>query len=140
MDSNNPTIVFNISGGNNQILPNATKAEQHFYGDRFVEQVRPDLPAQPSAPSESETRLGIYINKVEDCRRNLAKLHACQSAAEVGRTVVQMVLEKSGLTAEKMVSKGFIEILLALTPSVSSGRTIENYRKYINTAWANKRN
>ena len=35
-DKNN--IIFNISGGNNQILPNATKAEQHFYGDQFAKE------------------------------------------------------------------------------------------------------
>ena len=33
-DNNKANIVFNISGGNNQILPNATKAEQNFYGDK----------------------------------------------------------------------------------------------------------
>ena len=32
------SIIFNISGGNNQILPNATKAEQHFYGDQFAKE------------------------------------------------------------------------------------------------------
>ena len=30
-------VTFNIYGGNNQILPNATKAEQNFYGDQFAE-------------------------------------------------------------------------------------------------------
>ena len=29
--SNKANIVFNISGGNNQILPNAITAEQNFY-------------------------------------------------------------------------------------------------------------
>ena len=33
-DNNKANIVFNISGGNNQILPNAIKAEQNFYGDK----------------------------------------------------------------------------------------------------------
>ena len=32
-DTSKANIVFNISGGNNQILPNAIKAEQNFYGD-----------------------------------------------------------------------------------------------------------
>ena len=31
-DTSKANIVFNISGGNNQILPNAIKAEQNFYG------------------------------------------------------------------------------------------------------------
>ena len=36
-DNNKANIVFNISGGNNQILPNAIKAEQNFYGDKYIE-------------------------------------------------------------------------------------------------------
>lgn len=38
-DTNKANIVFNISGGNNQILPNATKAEQNFYGDKYIEEM-----------------------------------------------------------------------------------------------------
>ena len=30
--------IFNISGGNIQIVPNATQAVQNFYGDQFVEE------------------------------------------------------------------------------------------------------
>ena len=33
------TITFNISGGNNQILPNATEAVQNFYGSEFSKSV-----------------------------------------------------------------------------------------------------
>ena len=36
-------VTFNIYGGNNQILPNATKAEQNFYGDQFAEKTRNHL-------------------------------------------------------------------------------------------------
>ena len=38
-DTSKANIVFNISGGNNQILPNAIKAEQNFYGDPQIEVV-----------------------------------------------------------------------------------------------------
>ena len=38
-DTNKANIVFNISGGNNQILPNAIKAEQNFYGDKYIEEM-----------------------------------------------------------------------------------------------------
>nr|WP_297103273.1 hypothetical protein [uncultured Prevotella sp.] len=30
--------TFNISGGNVQILPNATQGIQNFYGDQFAEE------------------------------------------------------------------------------------------------------
>ena len=32
-------IIFNINGGNNQILPNATEAVQNFYGDQYAEKI-----------------------------------------------------------------------------------------------------
>lgn len=35
-DTSKANIIFNISGGNNQILPNAIKAEQNFYGDKYI--------------------------------------------------------------------------------------------------------
>ena len=38
-DNNKANIVFNISGGNNQILPNAIKAEQNFYGGKYIEEM-----------------------------------------------------------------------------------------------------
>ena len=38
-DNQKASIIFQISGGNNQILPNATKAEQNFYGDKYIEEV-----------------------------------------------------------------------------------------------------
>ena len=52
-DTSKANIVFNISGGNNQILPNAIKAEQNFYGDKYI---RPQVkslfshPKQPVSP------------------------------------------------------------------------------------------
>ena len=58
-DNNKANIVFNISGGNNQILPNAIKAEQNFYGDKYIEEMmkrRPQVkslfshPKQPASP------------------------------------------------------------------------------------------
>ncbi len=38
-DTSKANIVFNISGGNNQILPNAIKAVQNFYGDKYIEEM-----------------------------------------------------------------------------------------------------
>lgn len=34
-------ITININGGNNQIIPNATEAEQYFYGIQHAEEVPP---------------------------------------------------------------------------------------------------
>ena len=51
------TINIHIHGGNNQILPNATKAEQHFYGttEDTLPFVRP-FPSHSWA-AEDESRL-----------------------------------------------------------------------------------
>ena len=39
MTEEKATVNINIHGGNNQILPNATHAEQHFHGKRSVKAV-----------------------------------------------------------------------------------------------------
>lgn len=59
------SVNINIYGGTNQILPNATKAEQHFH----YEQGKPEVsaPDEPSRPwsSDDERRLSLYIEKEE---------------------------------------------------------------------------
>ena len=65
-DTNKANIVFNISGGNNQILPNATKAEQNFYGGKYIEEMmKAKTKSQEPVLSPETTRLSLYINKVE---------------------------------------------------------------------------
>lgn len=62
------SIVFNIYGGSNQILPNATSATQNYYGDE-AELEKDDVSKDKEpALSPEATRLFSYINKVEDLR------------------------------------------------------------------------
>ena len=64
-DNNKANIVFNISGGNNQILPNAIKAEQNFYGDKYIEEMmKAKTKSQEPVLSHETTRLSLYINNV----------------------------------------------------------------------------
>lgn len=56
-------VTFNIYGGNNQILPNATKAEQNFYGDQFAEKTLAKDGEAPQPLTEEEQALSIYINQ-----------------------------------------------------------------------------
>lgn len=133
-----PTIIFNISGGNIQILPTALKAEQHFHGNGFT--ASPAIssqqePPQPANGHPTEIRLAIYINNVSDRLRYVSQLRACQSAAEVGRTVVQMVQESAGLTIDTAKTEPFISILLQLATGVTTGTTVANFRKAIENAW-----
>ena len=105
MAEDKSSIIFNISGGNNQILPNATKAEQHFYGDQFAkEALRKGAPAV--APlTDDERRLAVYVEKEESLRNYVASLKACKTAAEVGKVVAIMCENEPRLDEERIVTK-----------------------------------
>ena len=129
-------IIFNISGGNNQILPNATKAEQHFYGDQFAkEALRNGATAEPPL-TDDERRLAMFVEKEESVRNYVANLKACKTAAEVGRVVVIMSENEPRLTEERIVKEDFIEKLVPFITNVQNGRSIANLRVQINNALA----
>lgn len=129
-------IIFNISGGNNQILPNATKAEQHFYGDQFAkEALRNGATAEPPL-TDDERRLAMFVEKEASLRNYVASLKACKTAAEVGRVVVIMSENEPRLTEERIVKEDFIEKLLPFITNVQNGRGIANLRVQINNALA----
>lgn len=91
-DNNKANIVFNISGGNNQILPNAIKAEQNFYGDKYIEEMmKAKTTSQEPVLSPETTRLSLYINNVEALAEYVAKLSACTNAKELAQVVMDMV-------------------------------------------------
>ena len=90
-DTNKANIVFNISGGNNQILPNATKAEQNFYGDKYIEEMmKAKTKSQEPVLSPETTRLSLYINNVEALAEYVAKLAACTNAKELAQVVMEI--------------------------------------------------
>ena len=129
-------IIFNISGGNNQILPNATKAEQHFYGDQFAkEALRNGATAEPPL-TDDERRLAMFVETEASLRNYMASLKACKTAAEVGRVVVIMSENEPRLTEERIVKEDFIEKLLPFITNVQNGRGIANLRVQINNALA----
>lgn len=129
-------IIFNISGGNNQILPNATKAEQHFYGDQFAkEALRKGTPTEVPL-TDDERRLAMYVETEESLRNYVASLKACKTAADVGKVVVIMSENEPRLTEERIVKEEFIEKLLPFITSFQNGRGIANLRVQINNALA----
>ena len=139
MTEDKSNIIFNISGGNNQILPNATKAEQHFYGDQFSKEA-----LRKGAPTEApltvdERRLLVYVEKEESLRDYVAGLKACQSAAEVGQLVATMCENEPRIDEARIVTKAFIETLLPFMTGFESGKGIDNIRNYINNAWAKRK-
>ena len=131
MEDKKAQVIININGGRNQILPNATQAVQHFYGRSFMGQEE----EQPRQTSDATQRLSIYIKDEEMLSRYVSRLQACQSAAEVGRTVVAMVQETPGLTIDIAKTTPFISILLQVVTAISSGLTVPNFRKAIDNAW-----
>ena len=78
-------VTFNIYGGNNQILPNATKAEQNFYGDQFAEKTLAKDGEAPQPLTEEEQALSIYINKVKSLRGYITLLRLLQDSERPGR-------------------------------------------------------
>ena len=101
-------IIFNISGGNNQILPNATKAEQHFYGDQFAKEALRKGATEEPLFTDDERRLLVFIEKEESLRNYVASLAACKTAADLGRVVVNMYENEPRLTEELIVKEEFI--------------------------------
>ncbi len=139
MEEEKNSIIFNISGGNNQILPNATKAEQHFYGDQFAkEALRKGSPEVPPL-TDDERRLAVYVDTEESVRNYVASLKACKTSAEVGQVVATMCENESRIDEERIVTKAFIEVLLPFMTGVKSGKGIDNIRNYINNAWAERK-
>lgn len=132
-------IIFNISGGNNQILPNATKAEQHFYGDQFAkEALRKGSPEVPPLTDE-ERRLAMYVVNEDSVRSYVACLKACRTAAEVGQVVATMCENEPRIDETRIVTKAFIENLVPFMTGVETGKGIDNIRNAINNAWAERK-
>ena len=131
MEEDKNRIIFNISGGNNQILPNATKAEQHFYGDKFAkEALRKGTPAE--APlTDDERRLLMFCEKEESLRNYVASLNACKTAAEVGRVVAVMCENEPQLNETRIAKQEFIQTLLPFLTDVEKGKGIDNLRVQI---------
>ena len=124
-DKNN--IIFNISGGNNQILPNATKAEQHFYSDKFAkEALRQGTEEQPL--TDDERRLLMYVESEDNLHNYVASLAACKTAADVGMVVAVMCENEPMLFEERAAKAEFIETLLPFLTAVEKGKGIDNLR------------
>ena len=139
MSEDKSSIIFNISGGNNQILPNATKAEQHFYGDQFAKEALRSGATTEAPLTTDERRLLVYVEKEESLRNYVASLKACKTSAEVGQLVATMCENEPRIDDERIVTKAFIETLLPFMTGVESGKGIDNIRNYINNAWAERK-
>ncbi len=133
-ENTHPFIHINIHGGNNQILPTATKAEQHFYLGGGTA-VPGDLPQPERKWTEGdEARLSFYVSNSEKLPAYIAMLSACKSAREVGKAVVQISIDEPKITEQVMVTKNFIDVLLPFLIQVDKGNGVNNLRDKINMA------
>lgn len=139
MDKDNKGITFNIYGGSNQILPNATKAEQHFYGDQFAKEALSKGACAESTFTDDERRLLVYIEKEESLRNYVAQLAVCKTAADVGKVVAIMCENEPRIDEGRIAKKEFIETLLPFITGVEKGRGIDNLRIQIVNAWQERK-
>ena len=77
MEKEQSSITINISGGNNQILPNATEAIQNFN-------------YQTTEEDKDPTRVRLYNNVYVDSKY-IIKLKECFSAADFASVIIEMI-------------------------------------------------
>lgn len=128
-------VNINIYGGNNQILPNATKAEQNFFGSEFAEKKLSSSEMQEEELTEAEQALAIYINKVEALRGYVTLLGNCKTARDLAEVVATMCQQEPSVDETLIVKQSFINLLLPFVPEWEKGKTIDNIRVAINNAW-----
>lgn len=139
MEQEKNNITFNIYGGSNQILPNAIKAEQHFYGDQFAkEALRQGAPAESQLTAD-ERRLLMFIEKEESLRNYVASLAACKTAADVGKVVAMMCENETYLDEQRIAKSEFIETLIPFISGVEKGKGVDNLRIQIDKAWQERK-
>ena len=108
------SVVINIHGGNNQILPSATEVVQNFYGAEFAH-VRKQNKGMEEKDEDEAVRVArgtLCIYYSDDWELNDMHKHTI-------------------LTAERMVSKDFIEALQQFL-TFKSGTSTGNIRTQIN--------
>ena len=120
-----------------QVLPNATKAVQNFYGDQFAEKILSKKEAAEDSSSDANSpearKLALYIG--EECLPAfLAQIRDSRNATELAKVVVSMLHQDSKLTEETVVKEIFIQLLLPFATNFTSGRSVNNVRARINDA------
>lgn len=129
-------IIFNIYGGNNQILPNATEANQYYGTNSHHSGESPSCADQPVTALVPEAqRLSLYINNVEALHGYLTLLSQCTSAREIGEIVALMAQNEPALTSDEIIKERFISLLPPLAPQLTKGTSIDNLRIHIDVAW-----
>ena len=138
-EKNASNVHINIYGGTNQILPNATKAEQRFY----YRAEQPETPVPDAQPrpwtADDERRLSLYLEKEESLQAYIATLAACTTAQQAGEAVAEMCANEPKMDSELIVKEKFIRLLLPFLVRLEKGKGIDNLRVNINNAWLGRK-
>lgn len=138
-EKNASNVHINIYGGTNQILPNAVKAEQHFY----YRAEQPETPVPDAQPrpwtADDERRLSLYLEKEESMQAYIATLAACTTAQQAGEAVAEMCANEPKMDSELIVKEKFIRLLLPFLVRLEKGKGIDNLRVNINNAWLGRK-
>lgn len=138
-EKNASNVHINIYGGTNQILPNAVKAEQHFY----YRAEQPETPVPDAQPrpwtADDERRLSLYLEKEESLQAYIATLAACTTAQQAGEAVAEMCANEPKMDSELIVKEKFIRLLLPFLVRLEKGKGIDNLRVNINNAWLGRK-
>ncbi|MCD7924783.1 MAG: hypothetical protein LUI85_08820 [Bacteroides sp.] len=128
------TVIININGGNNQILPNATGAVPNFYGTEFAHAKMLDGLAEEDedeAVHIARGTLSIYYSDAAALNDIIRRIADCRNASDLANLVVNDMHKHTILTFERMVSKYFIEALQQFL-TFKSGASTGNIRTQIN--------
>ncbi len=128
------TVIININGGNNQILPNATGAVQNFYGTEFAHaRIHNNMEeeGEDEAVRIARGTLCIYYSDEFELNDIIRRIADCRSASDLANLVVNDMHKHTILTSERMVSKDFIEALQQFL-TFKSGTSTGNIRAQIN--------
>lgn len=135
-NDNKANMNFTFNGGNIQILPNATEANQYIIGGSSMNAQQ--MIGIGEDKQADVSRLRTYINNEEALNEYVQRLVSCKSAKELGLVVADMRLDgRVGLNEHTSARKEFIEVLQPLASQVKTG--IDNIRKYINEGYDTRR-
>ena len=147
------SVIINITGGNNQILPHAVHATQNFFGDQFApEQLCQEVPVEADVPvivreschpqsselSDNAVRLRKYVDTDENLRIYLQQIQVCETATALAQVVVNMEQQERNLLRSETTKERFIRLVLSLAPNIQRGNTVNNLRARIYDAQQRK--
>lgn len=127
--------VVNIYGGNTQVQPSVTEANQIITIIGGTEQAVATQRAEeatdtPPTIPEAAIDLRKYVSK-ENMKDYLEEIERCSSASGLAKIVARMCAKEEDLTPDEVKKERFISIMRELAKDLTKGNTINNIRARI---------